>query len=274
MIGDWIRRHPLLGFFALAFCISWGSIVVIFSINGFDVSPLQPVEGGLLFLAMLFGPSVSGLVCTALVDGTAGLRTLRLRGLQWFVPLRWYAVVLLTAPSILLLILFGMGRFIDPAFMPKFEWSLFAIGILAASFEEIGWTGFATPRLLARQRLGQAGLVLGLVWAVWHLLVDIRYNIGAMGVLWPVEFAVVYLATLTPYRMLMTWVYCKTQSLLLAILMHGSFTGWLLVLFPATSLSQSLVWQSLFALILWGVVAAVLWRNTNTRRLFRTCENS
>ena len=223
---------------------------------------------------MLFGPSLSGLVCTALVDGTAGLRTLGLRGLNWFVPLRWYAVALLTAPTILLLILFGMGRFIDPAFMPKFEWPLFAIGILAASFEEIGWTGFATPRLLARFSLGQAGLVLGLVWAVWHLLVDVRYNIGAMGVVWPVEFAVVYLATLTPYRMLVTWVYCKTQSLPLPILMHASFTGWLLVLFPATSLPQSLVWQSLFALILWGMVAAVLWRNTKSQRLLETDENS
>ena len=270
MIGGWVRHHPPLGFFTLAFCISWGSIVVIFGFNGFDVSPLQPGEGGLLFLAMLVGPSVSGLVCTALVDGTAGLRALRLRGCRWFVPLQWYAVALLTSPSILLLILFGMGVFIGPAFMPQFNWPLFVIGILAASFEEIGWTGFATPRLLARRTVGQAGLLLGLVWAVWHLLVDVRYNIGAMGVLWPVEFVVVYLATLTPYRMLMTWVYSRTQSLLLAILMHASFTGWLMVLFPATNLSQSLIWQSLFALVLWGMVAAVLLRNRTTGPMFET----
>jgi len=76
-----------------------------------------------------------------------------------------------------------------------------------------------------------------------------------MGTLWPVEFAVVYLATLTPYRMLMTWVFSRTGSLFAAILMHASFTGWLLVLFPATSVAQSLAWQAVFALILWALVA-------------------
>ena len=79
-----------------------------------------------------------------------------------------------------------------------------------------------------------------------------------MGAIWPLEFVVVYLATLTPYRMLMTWVYARTQSLLLAILMHSSFTGWLLVLFPKTSTPQSLAWQAVFAVILWALAVGVL----------------
>jgi hypothetical protein len=58
--------------------------------------------------------------------------------------------------------------------------------------------------------------------------------------------------------MLMTWVFARSHSLLLAILMHASFTGWLLALFPATSLLQSLMWQAAFALILWALVGAVL----------------
>jgi hypothetical protein len=57
--------------------------------------------------------------------------------------------------------------------------------------------------------------------------------------------------------MLMTWVYSHTQSLVLAIVMHASFTGWLLVLFPSTSPTQGLFWQSLFAFALWAAVAAV-----------------
>ena len=95
-------------------------------------------------------------------------------------------------------------------------------------------------------------------WALWHLLVDFRYNVDTMSIAWPLEFAIVYLATLTPYRMLMTWVYRHTQSLFLAILMHASFTGWLLVLFPMTSLTQNLFWQSAFAVRLWSMVALVL----------------
>jgi hypothetical protein len=57
--------------------------------------------------------------------------------------------------------------------------------------------------------------------------------------------------------MLMTWVYRNTGSVLLAMLMHASYTGWLLVLFPATSLTQSLYWQAAFAILLWLVVAFV-----------------
>jgi membrane protease YdiL (CAAX protease family) len=104
-------------------------------------------------------------------------------------------------------------------------------------------------------------LLLGLIWAFWHLLVDLRYNLGTLGALWPLEFAVVYLATLTPYRMLITVVYARTQSLGLAILMHASFTGWLMALFPATTTVQSLIWQALFALMLWVLAVAVLTRS-------------
>jgi hypothetical protein len=101
-------------------------------------------------------------------------------------------------------------------------------------------------------------LSLGFTWALWPLLVDFRYNINTMGVAWPLEFAIVYLATLTPYRVLMTRVYSHTQSLFLEILMHASFTGWLLVLFPMTSFSQNLLWQSVLAFTLWGAAVMVL----------------
>jgi membrane protease YdiL (CAAX protease family) len=57
----------------------------------------------------------------------------------------------------------------------------------------------------------------------------------------------------------MTWVFSRTGSLFAAILMHASFTGWLLALFPATSVPQSLAWQAAFALILWALVVILKW---------------
>jgi len=254
-IANSLQRHPLAWFFAMPFGISWGGILVISAARGFALSPLQSVEGGLIFLLLLLGPSVSGLICTALTDGRAGLRALGCSALRWRVPPQWIAVALLSAPVILLVILLPLAVVLGPAFSPGLQWPLLAVGLVAGSFEEIGWTGFATPRLLARHGLGRAGLTLGLHGAFGHLLVDVRFKAGAMGPLWPVEFAVVYLATLTPYRMLMTWVFSGTGSLFAAILMHASFTGWLLVLFPATSVALSLAWQAVFALILWALVA-------------------
>jgi membrane protease YdiL (CAAX protease family) len=207
---------------------------------------------------MLLGPSTSGLALTALLEGRAGLRRLAARMAHWRLGLRWYLVALMTMPLLLLVILWPLGVFLDPAYSPRFQWHLFAIGLIAGSFEEVGWTGFATPRLLQRQRLFLAGLWLGLVWALWHVLVDYRQNASAMGALWLLEFAVLYIGALTAYRVLMTWLYANTQSLLLAVLMHASYTGWLLTLYPATSLEQGLVWQTGFALALWVMVAVVM----------------
>ena len=255
--NGWLDRHPLLGYAVLCFAISWGSILCLLAATGFDLSPLQPLQAGLIFLAILAGPSASGLILTAVLDGRTGLRRLGSALLRWKLHPRWYAMALLTAPVLLLAILWPLDAAGAPAFAPRFQSVLFGVGLAAGGLEEIGWTGFATPRLLARRRTGMAGLLLGLIWAFWHLLADFRYNFEAMGTAWPLEFAIVYIATLTPYRMLMTWLYSHTNSLLLAILMHASYTGWLLVLFPATSLTQSLSWQTAFALLLWLAVVVV-----------------
>ena len=156
----------MCGYFVLAFGVSWGGILLILVATGFDLAPMGPWEmgpwetGGVAAL-MLLGPSLAGLVMTVLVDGCAGLRAMLARLRTWRVGLVWYAVALLTAPLLLLGILGGLGALADPAFAPRFQWWLFAAGLTAGLFEEIGWTGFATPRLLARHRLGRAGLWLG-----------------------------------------------------------------------------------------------------------------
>ena len=66
------------------------------------------------------------------------------------------------------------------------------------------------------------------------------------------------LATLTAYRVLMTWMFAHTGSLLLAVLMHASYTVWLLALLPATSFEQGLAWQATLAAALWLVLAVVV----------------
>ncbi len=255
--APWLQRHPLLGYYAAVYAISWGGIVAVVGAGGFDLYQLRPLDTGLIFVAMLLGPSVGGLAMTAALGGRAGLRRLKLLGLYWRVDTRWYAVALLTMPLLLIAVLWPLSMFVDTAFAPRFQWQLFAIGLIAGTFEEIGWTGFASPRLLARRHWFMAGLSLGLTWAIWHLLVDFRQNFNSIGTVWLLQFAVLYLAALTAYRLLMTWVYASTQSLFVAVLMHASYTGWLFVLYPATSFAQGLVWQIAFAVALWMLVALV-----------------
>ena len=259
--SPWLRRHPLLGYFALTYGISWGGILVVLGSTGFDLNVLRPLDTGLIFGCMLLGPSMAGLSMTAVLDGRVGFRELRSRLLRWRLALGWFALALLTMPVLMLTVLWPFSLIADPAFAPGFHWQLFAIGLVAGTFEEIGWTGFATPRLLIWQRTWVAGLSLGLVWAMWHLLVDFRQNYSAMGgawMAWLLSFAVLYVATLTAYRVLMTWMFARTQSLLLAVLMHASYTGWLMVLFPATSFRQGLAWQTTLAAALWLMVVVVI----------------
>ncbi|MDP2857985.1 MAG: hypothetical protein Q8P50_08415 [Bacillota bacterium] len=97
-----IKRHPVLTYFALTFSISWGGILIVVGPGGIpgtreEFERLFPV----VILALMAGPSVAGIVLTGLVHGWAGLRELLSRLLRWQVGARWYAVALLTAPLLM-----------------------------------------------------------------------------------------------------------------------------------------------------------------------------
>jgi hypothetical protein len=59
LLPPWLRRHPLFGYFALTFGISWGGILIVLIAMGFDFSTPKPTELGIPFGFMLLGPSVS-----------------------------------------------------------------------------------------------------------------------------------------------------------------------------------------------------------------------
>jgi uncharacterized protein len=256
--GSWARRHALLSYFLLAYGFTWGGILLWLASRAFDLATLRPEDKSLVVVLMLSGPCASGLALTAWLEGRAGLRDLRSRMAHWRVGWGWAAIALLTVPLLALAILWPLSTWVDTAFAPGFKLELFTIGLVAGCCEEIGWTGFATPCWLARRSALAVGLQLGMLWAVWHVAADLSSNHATMGSNWWAWFALFWLATLPAYRMLMTWVYAHTHSVLLAILMHASYTGWLLVLYPSTSFKQGLVWQALFSAGLWCVVAVVV----------------
>jgi uncharacterized protein len=251
------RRHALQWYFLLAYGITWGGILLLLASQAFDLATLQPEHKSLVVALMLVGPCVSGLALTAGFEGRAGLRELRSRLAHWRVGWVWATIALLTVPMLVLAILWPLSAWVDPTFAPGFKPALFVVGLMAGCCED-GWTGFATPRWLARRSALTVGLQLGVLWALWHVAGDFSSNHATMGSNWWAWFAVFWLATLLAYRMLMTWVYAHTHSVLLAILMHASYTEWLLVLYPSTTFEQGLVWQALFAAGLWCVVAVVV----------------
>ena len=100
-INAFIESHPVLTYFALAFAISWGTVLFVVGVGpgGIPATPQQfqtllPMAG----LAMVAGPSVVGILLTGILYGRAGLREFGSRLLRWRVGARWYAVALLIAP--------------------------------------------------------------------------------------------------------------------------------------------------------------------------------
>jgi len=283
IITTFIRRHPMSAYFGLTFAISWGGMLLAIGTAGGmrGTTPASDPRFAYAVLAMLVGPSVTGLLMTALVDGRTGLRRVLSRLLTWRVAARWYAVALLTAPVIMTATVLALA-FFSPAFEPGIFSSdapaslalvSLAIGLSAGVFEEIGWTGFVIPALRRRCSVLTTGLIVGLWWSAWHLLPNIWSSRAASG-----ELAIaVYLAAsalgvfvgyLTAFRVLMVWVYDRTESLAIAILMHVSFTASLLIVNPLDMAGAHLQAYS-FALAgaIWVVVAMVA--RINDRRLPR-----
>lgn len=117
-MNAFVQRHPAASYFLLAIALSWGGIVAIIGTGSLPASVAQAERLFVpVYLAMLVGPSVGGLVVTALTGGGAGLRAYRERLLVWRVDVGWYAVALLSAPIAIALTLLLLSA-VSPGFVP------------------------------------------------------------------------------------------------------------------------------------------------------------
>lgn len=256
-----LRRHSLPAYFLLAYGLTWSGVLLVAGSKGFDPAAIELTDGIFMFLAMFLSPFIAGLGLTAYLEGRPGLKQLFGRislagvGGRGLLPL-------LTVPLLAGAIFLGLAALVSPVYRPSFNIGFgLAVGAVAGFFEEIGWTGFALPRLLARRGPFASGLILGLVWACWHMLADFWGNFAAYGALWVPYIIIYWLLPLTAYRILMVYAYRRSGSLLQAQLMHLCYTGTLATLSPATSPAEGLLWQAIFAAALWAIVAAVAWKN-------------
>ena len=209
-LGSLIRRYPLMTFFVLAYALSWWPWVLY----ALDLYP-APIAS--------FGPFLAALVVLAITQGKSGIGGLLRRMVRWRVGLRWYAVALLLPVGIALAatalnVLLGARA---PSAADLGGWtglfSTFAVVLLipgsGGTWEEPGWRGFALPSLQAGRSALVASLILGAVWALWHLPL---LAIGQMGG-WDI---VIIMA----WTLVLTWVYNGTGgSVLIVMLFHAMF---------------------------------------------------
>jgi membrane protease YdiL (CAAX protease family) len=270
-----VNRHSVLAYYLVAFAISWVGVLVV--IGGPGRIPGTPAETTKLFpavyLATVAGPCLAGLLLTGLVGGWAGFRELLSRLLRWRVGARWYAAALLTAPLSVIAILLALSL-LSPEYLPGFLTTSSKAslgGVLALGFggvaglsifngfvEELGWTGFAIPRLKLRYGVFTTGFVVGFLWGAWHFVSNVWGSVDSGPLPLAVFMAALLFTFLPPYRVLMVWVYDRTGSLLVAWLMHASLDFFWLISTPAGLTAVPLVtWYLAWATLLWVIVAAV-----------------
>ena len=225
-----VKRHPLITFFVLAFALTWiiESPLVLFQ------DTLSATQILVLQILAVNVPSVVAIVLTAIVLGRGALRKLLGRLLIWRVNLRWYLVVVLGPIALVLgaltfntLLLGGPAlSFFGMTLLPAVILLAFMIFPGSAMGEEIGWRGYALPRLQAGRSALAASLILGVPWSLWHLPVWLTEAPSNPLSLYP-AFVIAIIASSVIY----TWVYNSTGgSLLLLVLLHATF-NWPLTMF-------------------------------------------
>lgn len=270
-----LRKHAWASYFVLAFALSWLGVCAVILPGEIPAPPARAERlFPLVYLAMLVGPSVSGVLMTAVTSGSAGLRGYVARLRRWRVPLRWYAVALLTAPLALLTTV-TLLSIASPGFTPAIfsggtaaigpakagsssSFVLLGIGVGAGAglFEELGWTGFAIPITRRGHGVVRTGVIVGLLWGAWHFLAVFWGSAQVFGAVpIPAFLFVALFAFLPPYRVLMVRVYERTESLFVAILMHASLTASMILFGPVVAGAAAVTYDVAFGATLWLLVA-------------------
>jgi membrane protease YdiL (CAAX protease family) len=220
-----LTRRPLVAFFVLSILL----FLLLFAAAGIAFTLDAPAWLQYLTQALSsWSPNFAAVIVTAAISGSAGVRKLLSGFLKWRVRPVWYLVAIV-APLALGYAVAGIyclsaGRL--SGVLASFTVPTVLATVLSHLFrgplgEEVGWRGFALPRLQERHSALKSSLILGLVVVVWHIPTFFIQGLTGPALL---LFIVSFVVALMSFTVVMTWLYNNTGgSLLLATLMHLSF---------------------------------------------------
>jgi membrane protease YdiL (CAAX protease family) len=204
--SGYAQQHPMITYFGLAYALAW-----VFWLPG--VLGVGGIGGRVLLTVGSFGPMAAAVLVTRWTGGS--VREWARQIVHWRVSPRYYLYALGLPAALLAIVnveLALLGESLDlaalPGRLPGYAATMVFVAFLGGGFEEPGWRGFALPRLQRRHSPLVATLLLGLLWGVWHIPLY-----GPVGFVLPLVLAFYY-----------TWLYNRTGSVLLCILLHASFT--------------------------------------------------
>jgi uncharacterized protein len=237
----------LAKYFLLTFLISWTCFISL-AILSHKFSGLNIILQTLGLLGTIT-PSLVALWLTERSGKAGQTQVLINKIIKWNVHIKWYvfAAFFMVIIKLLVAILYRVITGKWPIFGTE-AWYIMAVAILFSTWvqagEEIGWRGFALPRMTTKFGLPLAVLLLGVIWACWHLPLFFVKGANTFGQSFPV-----YLLQVTALSVIVGWLYWRTGgSLLLPMLLHAAVNNTKDIVPSAVSgatnafaLSQSLV---------------------------------
>jgi membrane protease YdiL (CAAX protease family) len=238
-----MTKRPLIAYFALTFAITWGlgacfalfpsAIIAVFG---------KPSLANPLFVLAVYAPSISAIVVTAIFDGFAGVGALLRRLAHWRFGAWWYLAIFGGAPALSGAAVL-LHALVDPGAGDWRHWPLLGpdgqeiaarlaggagwaalpmiVGIVFLTDpgplgEELGWRGFALPRMIEDRKWVLAGILLGIVWGLWHLPAFLIGGLPQSDASLPV-----FMVSDVAGSVLMAWIFVGTRgSVLAAVIVH------------------------------------------------------
>lgn len=220
-----LSNHPVATFFLLAYAITWSVWTPIsygYVQGSIELSPSII----LLYVAGSFGPLLSAAVVTYLTGGS--LRAWFFQALKWRVSVKWWLAAFFL-PILLYAVMAGIHVLLGGTFnlgevapLLSLPGGFLTVFLWGGGNEELGWRGFALPRLQARYNALTSSLIVGVVWTLWHAPPGI-IELGFVG--WAVDLPF-YLIVVTGISIVATWLYNRTGgSVLLTMVFHASINA-------------------------------------------------
>ena len=254
-------EKTVLEFFALTYLVSWTFFAGAAFIARGTLEPAWVASLATpVLLVGVFAPSLVAVALTARTDGHAAVARLLRRAVEGPAEPRWYvfAVTYIAAIKLAAALLHRLAAGAWPVFGQQTV--LVMAGAIVVSTpvqagEEIGWRGYALPRLARRFGFGPASIVLGVIWACWHLPLFFMPLPGSdtVGQSFPV-----YVVQVTAISVAMAWLYWRTHgSLLITMLMHAAVNNTKDIV-PSAVPDAANPWTLNASLVAW-LTAMLLW---------------
>ena len=260
-----LARHPLVFYFLIAYAGTWlVSVPFALSGNGVGLLPFGVPDGSVIFISaawIFLGPTLAAFIMTGITEGRAGIRRLLRRIVLWRVGLRWYLFAFIGVSLVITLGFILVGglaslQFLGLGYVLTYLVTFIIVLIIGGPLgEEIGWRGFALPRMQPLHGPLVGSIILGLLWGLWHLpefmVPTWAESSGGSSPLAIAKFCIFAIAV----TIILTWVFNNTKgSVLMAVVVHASidapFLPFSVLLGPAEVMNSLLVGFGALALVI------------------------